>query len=577
MRKCNRMGNKKVSDRGLFIGLAICLIVFCCINLQKLYGAIIVPDEAGYWATGYFMNGVSWEGIMGTSSYYGWGYGVVLALILKLTASPVIAYRIAVVLNVFFLVLCFGLAVKICEYLFPENNARFRVVVSFIVTVYSGYLYNTQTTYCETLLLLLFWVLLFLMIKIVLNSKIIYIILLGMVSSFLVAVHLRMLTCIVAVGITMLYLLIEKRICLKHIFLFVLVLSVGLISVFSVKELLTNTLYARSTLMSTNTISGQLGKSSYLFSVSGILQLLQSVLGKIMYIGTSTFLFAYSGFFVMLSTICRGLVKKNEKDILKTAFYIFVVLALSGAVALSAYSLVTFSRLDHIIYGRYTEYLIGIILLIAFNSLNACVKKKCVIITILSHMIVGLLVFTYACKLKEITKPSVYTIPGLWGILNEYSKDSVLGLTILVGIVALMIYMLFLLLHKTVNKYILLIALSLIWMLVAKNGVKYSLYNEQETTERDYLYFSEQIQPIIESEEVYYVINDTEFVSWLKFKLKFFMPKTEMIAYETNEYELIQPGDYMILYNEGKYKKEIMMTRGELIFSSKYFSLYKKA
>lgn len=571
------MNNKKVSDKGLFIGLSIILVVFCCINIQRLYGPIIVPDETGYWATGYFLTGVSWDGIMGTSSYYGWGYGVVLAVICQFITSPVLAYRVAVLLNVVFLVLCFKVTVKISGYLFPENNSKFRIVSSFVVTAYSGYLYNTQTTYCETLILLLFWLLLLLIIKIVLDNKALYIVQLGVVSSCLVAVHLRMITCVFAVCVTIAYLLTQKKIRVKQMLLFVCVLGLGIISVFGVKEILENTLYARSSLMSTNTVSGQLSKASLLFSLNGISQLLKSVLGKIMYMGTATFLFAYSGIFLMIGFIYKKVIKRDEKIDLKAVSSIFIVVALAGAVALSAYSLITFGRLDHIIYGRYTEYLLGVILFFVFNSLNICLKRKYIVITIGMHNLICLFVFLYSESLNGLTRASAYTIPGLWGLTDGYSYDEILKLTLFAGIVSLVIYIVFVTLYKNTRKIVLLAGLSLVWFLVASNSAEYSLYNEQETREKDYLYFAEQIECIVREEAVNYVINDTEFVSWLKFKLKFFMPEIEMLAYETNEYDRIQSGEYIILYNEGKYEKEITMTRGELICSSKYFSLYRKA
>lgn len=45
---------RKVNDRKLIIGLSIILLVLGLINVTKLYGPIIVPDEAGYWAAGEF-------------------------------------------------------------------------------------------------------------------------------------------------------------------------------------------------------------------------------------------------------------------------------------------------------------------------------------------------------------------------------------------------------------------------------------------------------------------------------------------------------------------------------------------
>ena len=101
------MKQKILKNKILIIFLSLLILVISCLNLNKLYGAIVVPDEIGYWATGYFFNGTNWNRIMGTSSYYGWGYGIILSLILKVVSNPIWAYRSAIFLNGVFLVLIF--------------------------------------------------------------------------------------------------------------------------------------------------------------------------------------------------------------------------------------------------------------------------------------------------------------------------------------------------------------------------------------------------------------------------------------------------------------------------------------
>ena len=116
----------------------------------------------------------------------------------------------------------------------------------------------------------------------------------------------------------------------------------------------------------------------------------------------------------------------------------------------------------------------------------------------------------------------------------------------------------------------------LLWSSIALYGASISLYREQEGYEKDYNKFAEETIDILNGESVYYVINNTEFVSWSKLKLKFFMPYTDVIGCETYEYSDVEFGQKLILYNDRQYSAGITCTLSEPILSTQYFTLYEK-
>lgn len=111
---------KNIIEKIIAIGCPVTILIICLMNVYRLYGAVIVPDEVGFWASGALFNGENWSDSLTTSSYYGWGYGLILGLILKLNVPPVISYRIAIVINALMLVACYFVAQKICKILFKN-------------------------------------------------------------------------------------------------------------------------------------------------------------------------------------------------------------------------------------------------------------------------------------------------------------------------------------------------------------------------------------------------------------------------------------------------------------------------
>lgn len=571
------MRGRVIKNKRLEILLSLVIVVICALNLWRLYGPLIVPDEVGYWATGYFFSGYNWSGVMGTSSYYGWGYGAVLAIICKIAPSPVFAFRVAIFMNAILLAGCYFLAIKVCKYVFPDISYVYRSWMCFAVTVYSGYIYYSQTTYCETLILFLYWLTLYLLMKVIEKKSYLHIILLAFVIAYLGAVHLRTILMLVAVILVLLILTIKKKINYKQLVVFSAICILLLLGIWGVKHYLSNTLYKTSTLLATNNVSGQIDKLSILFTWEGIKQFVGSFVGKILYAGTATFLLLYVSAFCCLDKVRKVYSKKKVSfSTYELIFIVFVFCGLIFEMLLSSYSLLTYGRIDHIIYGRYTEFLLGTIILYALGNIYIKFEKKILLLSIIAQFICSVFVFRFIVNKDYLGAPSAYTIPGLKGVYTPNGLDPKIQLTLYAGGISLTIFVIIYLMFHLKNKCIVLVVVSALWIGIALNCASTSLYAEQQYQEKDYLKFANGVENIVGSDDVFYIINDTEYVSWLKFKLKFFLPKTNMIAYESAEYDQVTSGDYLILYNNDMYYDEIMDTLGDKIYTSEFFTLYRK-
>ncbi len=91
--------------------LLFAVLIFCIhqYSIHKIFGFSLYPDEFGYWASAAGWVGYDWSGAASIGSYYSFGYSLVLAPILKLCRDGVLAYRVAVTVNMLLQCICIGL------------------------------------------------------------------------------------------------------------------------------------------------------------------------------------------------------------------------------------------------------------------------------------------------------------------------------------------------------------------------------------------------------------------------------------------------------------------------------------
>lgn len=568
----------KTNNKIIEIFLSILILVLCCININNLYGVVIVPDELGYWAAGYFLRGIDFSGVMGTSGYYGWGYGVLLSIILAVIPFPVYAYRVAVIVNGLLLVGCFLSSIKVSELLFAEIDKTERVFICFAVTIYSGYLYYSQTTYCEILVLFLFWNFVMIFLEFIKKKNIIYLIICNIILSFLFAVHLRTAVLFISFFILLSVLLILKKVRWRDILISIVISLFMIVTILSIKDYLMNSLYRTSVVTESLGAKGQLGKIDYFLSLDGVKTVVYHILGKLFYLGTASFLLFYVGVFMLLGKIKKYFIGKKDITLEHLAFALFILLSLVGEIILSSYSLIPSGRIDHVIYGRYTEFIMGTIILYGLcnlKNIDIYTNKSIIVFSILIQCIITISMYVYFKDCNELTHASTYAIPGIYSLEQEIDIPEIIHYTCGVCIMALFIFILYIIISHFKSKGAI-IFLILCNIVVGFKNAGNSLYSEQNNYQKYFNEFACSVEDIVKDEDIYYIINDTEYVSWLKFKLKYFLPETNIIAIETNEYDNVPKGAYAIIYIPTEYSSDIQDSIGTVICNSKYFTLYKR-
>lgn len=366
--------------------LQICLLgIIFIINIRdirELTSPCILFDEVGYWSSAALFTGNDWSEVMSTmTTYYAYGYGLVLSLILLITNSQTMAYQIAIVMNAVMICLSFlmnyYLLLKICN---PKNK-KIAMFVSFATQFYISVAFNSQIAWTEILLMFLFNLLIVVLYKTVVKNSFFFNIILAILGIYLFMVHMRtlgVLICLIAFRIFLFLIRKEKK---KFIVCFFITLVFGLVLHYFMYNYVTDNIWNNfsaeienlSQDVRGNNFSGQLGKIAFFFSFSGICTFLFLLVGRVFYLGISTFGLAFEGLYCIVKDIKNAVQKReyNEEGAL-ISFFILITLVLTWCI--SSLFMIFRGRLDLIVYSRYTDWIIQPVL--AFGWMHF-LEKTC--------------------------------------------------------------------------------------------------------------------------------------------------------------------------------------------------------
>lgn len=373
---------KQNKRRLLDIICILFILVVCLYNLGNLNRVKIIDDEFGYWGIAALVNGLDWADLMATTEYYAYGYSVLLVPLLflhKLGVGMSVLYQVAIVLNALMLIAVYYLTQYVGKKIFSDLPEGLVQIVSLAMTVYIGYTTRTHSAWSETYLLLMFWCVVALFLRFIEKPTCKNSFWLVLATANIFAIHMRAAGVVVAVFITLFFYFVGnfKKID-KKCMIFTVLLAVALfVGLSFVKEYVTNNMYFDQVGTSVNDVSRQVKKTKSLLSVSGLADLMMSMIGKFYYTGAATFLLGLIGFvsavFAILKTIFNLLKKKEITDGFKQWFLFMTTLAFLGEIAISAiFNCVRFFsndatktvHLDSISYGRYHDFAIGPMLLL---------------------------------------------------------------------------------------------------------------------------------------------------------------------------------------------------------------------
>lgn len=446
------MSVPKINKVNIFLFLFL-LVVFSIFQygIYKICGFALYPDEFGYWASAANAVGYNWSEVASMGSYYSFGYSLILIPILKLFTGKVAAYRAAITVNMLLMCASVFLLQKIVRKLIPDIDDVKSVLLSGIAVLYPSWIFYMQMTMVEALLFFMFVLVTYLLLSYIEHPKAITAALLAVCLVYIYCVHMRTVGVVIACICTcFLWGMVKagKKEYIKSIFVLIIVL---VIAAWISQELKSRTIsevfsYAEAKVLAGNDYGSQWNKLGEILTPSGISRFLEGVLGKIFYLGLASFGIFYWAFGWCVKEsigLAAGVVKKR-KTALRQWCALFLILSTVGEILISSIFMYKSSHVDSLIYGRYDELLVPVMMLVGIMVME---KNRFLIpVTLLLGMLSG----GMALKLLDVVEEEGlkglrgYHIAGISYLINEdnlniyhFFRDTWLlgfGLMILVSI-----------------------------------------------------------------------------------------------------------------------------------------------
>ena len=361
------------------LGIWGILFAFFQFGIHRICGFSIYPDEFGYWATAAKWNGYDWSACASLGSYYSFGYSGVLAVILRICGSKLAAYRAAIVLNVVLQGAAVPLLWKLLHMLFAELDKRKGLLFTAIAVFYPPWLLYMQMALTEALLFFLYILLLFVFASFLQRPCVWKCIFFEGIILYIYFVHMRTVGVFVAGVLTMLLMAISDRRYRRPVGIGICVGIVGMAVGAMVKQDIMGSVYGHATqeLLATNDYGGQWAKIRQLVQWSHFVKFLESLAGKLFYVGMATygmwyFALAFCGRHI--KTMLCGM-RNKQKVSWKAYLATFLTLSAILQVGISAVYMAEATRMDMVVYGRYNDFLLPVWIGIGMAQLSQVGRK----------------------------------------------------------------------------------------------------------------------------------------------------------------------------------------------------------
>ena len=350
--------------------LLIVLIIICVFEygIQKICGFTMYPDEFGYWASAASVVGYDWSEAASLGFYYSFGYSLILVPILTIIRDGIIAYRAAIFINMLLMCIAVFLFGKIIEEIFPEIKNGVKILIGGTAVLYPAWIFYMQMTMVEAVLMFVFSLTVYLFHKFMENKKVSMAIVLAAVLIFGYCVHMRTVGVVIAAVLVCLCRLIGEKGSKKSFFIWFGILALSFALTLYLKNLTTASVFsfAGEEALAVNDYSSQWGKLAELFTFTGMKKLVYGVVGKIYYLGLASFGTFYWAFAWCLKESVRSIRQTVRKEDVRPKQWLalFLFLAVVGQVLISSIYMYNADVIDCLVYGRYNELLVPVMMLI---------------------------------------------------------------------------------------------------------------------------------------------------------------------------------------------------------------------
>lgn len=521
MKKAYEVLNNREKIYSVLLKFVCGLIIFETViwNLSELNQISVINDEFGYWGTAAYFAGYDWTGLSGTSPYYGYGVGIIYFLLFKIFNNPVTMYKAAIVLNAAMLAGAFYISLICAKKIFPNISGYFRILFCFLISFYPNTLVQSQYAWTETVLYVWFWGMFLLVLSIgeKVNFQKLLLFAIGLVYGLMV--HQRTLGVFCA-GVLVIFIFFVLGKCnKKQFFLFLLSIIFGVFVYLSIKNYLNDNFWKTLSyeMASRNNFSGQLSIIERIFSAEGIKDFILGVFGKSFYLIISTVCiilpFLYYSFNLGIKFIKKYILNKNI--ILSDSIWanIFLLLGFGATFLISAISMYYIgSRADNYFYGRYTEFLIGPILMIGLFVVYQTKERWILfgtsvgIITIISYIV------NHVLNTNEFTQFYITNCAGIGNYFSDLSYIDNATYALLIKVIIIFFTIIVLLNYCKYKKCAYFLSGCIIVLGMWYPAIDYNNQNTyllQEVFSKNTSDVAETIHENISNDEnIYYVVDD---------------------------------------------------------------------
>lgn len=370
--------NNKFNCYNLFNLLFIIIIFTVCLwDVNSLERIRVVDDGFCYWGIAATLSGYDWTELISASAYYSFGYSFILIPLFwlhRLGLSMPIVYRLAIVLNAFFLSGCYLMALYMIKELFKDIPDRLKQIIALFATLYIGNMAQMGLAWSETFLLFMFWCTVVLLYRVIKKPGYRNIFGLVLTTAWLFAVHMRSIGVVISVCIVIFcFFMSHRKEIDKKYFVYTIVLSLIFLCIVVIfKTYVSDYIYVGNAAESTNNVQANVDRLGNFRSVKGVVDLAVSYTGKLFYASTATFLFSTIGLVTAVFGLFYGYILKDKGGVRKrwqvkqwvTCFVLLSFLAEFGVNAIfKALPIVRTkeSKLgnDTLIFGRYSDFVVG--------------------------------------------------------------------------------------------------------------------------------------------------------------------------------------------------------------------------
>ena len=373
------------------------------LNVYFVYEGRIIyttPDEMGPIAIAAFWAGQDWSSLMAHCAYYSYGYSILLYPLFIIFKSGTLFYRAAIVLNAVLVAATIPVSFLTGKKVFRGISPVYLYIGAFISANFISNIVRSSSAWCEVLLMFLNWLLLFVFVKLSEKLEMKLCFLSAVLAVYTYAVHQRMLGVLIAYSFSLAVLCWYKRAHIKYYLSFLSSLSILLVGHRVVKKMVKAALWYDSPRANTNDYAGVIGSITRRMDdlVSFIKNFIYTLSGHLFYIAVAT---------MGLAIIALAYIFVNNLKILKAcrirrdlcpeyAMSLYIFMAFLGTLLISALSMcgsvgAGAERSDTILYGRYIEPILSILVFLGALFVLNCKNRKWIMPLSVAYICISLL------------------------------------------------------------------------------------------------------------------------------------------------------------------------------------------